>query len=399
MNVTTPSYGGPYTMTISDGTPVTLSNILIGEVWLCAGQSNMEMPMIGFRGQPVSGSNMAILKSKNPNIRLLTVPRKSKAEPQDNFEGAWVEAMPQNVAQFSATGYFFGRLLNEMLDIPVGLICVSYGGSCVQAWMSKEIAVPFEDKMIPKKDEEIKVPNRTPTALFNGMLHPVIGYTLKGAIWYQGETNYIEPDQYLEMFPKMVEEWRTLWGCGEFPFYYAQIAPFDYTVFRTNEIVEKHNSAYLRDAQRKAMEVIPNSGMAVLLDTGEKECIHPKNKEAAGTRLALWALADTYGMSGFSWKSPSFKEMSVEGAVVTVSFNDAEEGITSYGKEVTQFEVAGEDKRFYPAQVQMRTKSLLLSSPRVKKPVAVRYAFKDYVEAQLFNNAGLPLSSFRTDNW
>lgn len=398
-NVETPSYGGPYEVTVSESNTITLKNVLIGEVWLCAGQSNMEMPMKGFRGQSVAGANMAILKSKSSNIRLIDVPRKSTAELQTDFEGEWKEATPETVANFSATGYFFGRLVNEMLDIPIGLISVNYGGSCVQAWMSKETAVPFEDRGIPKKDEDIGDPNRTPTALFNGMLNPVIGYGLKGAIYYQGETNFQEPDKYLELFPTMVAEWRALWNCGEFPFYYAQIAPFDYTVFLWEKINKKDNSAYLRDAQRKAMEIIPSSGMAVLLDCGEKDNIHPRNKEAAGTRLALWALAETYGLKGFSYKNPTVNEISIDGSVVTVSFNDAEEGITSYGKEVTLFEVAGENKRFYPAKVKVRTKSLLISSPEVKKPVAVRYAFKDYVKAELFNNFGLPLSSFRTDDW
>lgn len=398
-NLQTPSYGGPYEITVVETDTVTLSNVLIGEVWLCGGQSNMEMPIKGFRGQPVAGANMTILKSKNSNIRLITVPRKSTADLQTDFVGEWIEASPETVADFSATGYFFGRLINEMLDVPIGLISVNYGGSCVQAWMSKETTVSFEDKEIPKKDEDIKVPNRTPAALFNGMLNPVIGYGIKGAIWYQGETNYQEPDRYLELFPKMVAEWRSLWNCGEFPFYYTQIAPFDYTAFRTDKINEKDNSAFLRDAQRKAMDVIPNSGMVVLLDVGEEKSIHPVNKEVVGDRLAFWALSKTYNFKGISYKSPSVNEISINGSVVTVSFNDAEEGITSYGKEVTLFEVAGENKRFYPAQVQMRTKSLLLSSPMVSKPVAVRYAFKDFVTGELFNNFGLPLSSFRTDDW
>ena len=399
VNVETPAHGGPYDITVVETNTITLKNVLIGEVWLCAGQSNMEMPMKGFRGQPVAGANLVILKAKNPNIRFIDVPRKSTIHAQSDFEGHWKEATPETVADFSATGYFFGRLVNEMLDVPIGLISVNYGGSCVQAWMSNETAEPFQNTEIPKKDEEIKVPNRTPTTLYYGMLNPVIGYGIKGAIYYQGETNYQEADKYLELFPKMVAEWRTLWNCGEFPFYYAQIAPFDYTVFRWDKINPKDNSAYLRDAQRKAMQVIPNSGMAVLLDCGEKSNIHPKKKEEVGTRLALWALAKTYGLTGFSYKSPSVNEISVDGSVVTVSFNDAEEGITSYGKEVTLFEVAGENKRFYPAQVQMRTKSLLVSSPMVPKPVAVRYAFKDYLEAELFNNFGLPIASFRTDDW
>ncbi len=397
--VKTPEAGGPYEVTISDGKTITLKNVMIGEVWLCTGQSNMEMPMKGFMGQPVEGSNMDILKSKNENIRMISIPRSSKTEPQDNFEGHWKEAYPATVSNFSATGYYFGRLLQEMIDVPVGLINVSFGGSCIQAWMSKETSVEFEGKKVPEKGDSIPEVNRTPTVLFNGMLHPVIGYGIKGCIWYQGETNYIEPDKYEELLPTMVNEWRTLWGQGEFPFYYAQIAPFDYSVFKPLEDQEeKYNSAYLRDAQRKAEAKIPNSGMVVLLDIGEETSIHPMKKQIGGERLAMYALADTYKMEGFGYKSPSFNAMSVDGSNVVVSFNHTN-GLTSYGKEIKGFEIAGEDKRFYPATVFLRSKSVVLSSPRVKKPVAVRYAFKDFVVAELFGTDGLPVSSFRTDEW
>ncbi len=397
--IETTSAGGPYELTVSDGTAVTLKNILLGEVWLCTGQSNMEMPMKGFLGQPIVNSNMDIVKSSNNQLRLLTVPRSSKAEPQDNFEASWQIANPESVCEFSATAYYFGRLLQEMLQVPVGLINVSYGGSCIEAWMSKNTSTPFEDTPIPKKDEEIKVKNRTPTVLFNGMLHPVIGYTIKGCIWYQGETNYIEPDKYEELFPAMVNEWRTLWGQGNFPFYYAQIAPFDYSVFTPTEFHEKYNSAYLRDAQRKSEAKIPNSGMAVLMDIGEETSIHPMHKKPGGERLALWALGETYGMKGFGYKSPTFNGMEVNGSNAVVSFNNVEYGLTSYGKEIKGFEIAGEDKHFYPATVYLRRKSVILSSPNVNKPVAVRYAFKDFIVGDLFGGDGLPVSSFRTDSW
>lgn len=396
--VETPSYGGPYKMTVSDGHPKIIKNVLIGEVWLCAGQSNMEMPMKGFLGQPVLNSNMDILKSKNKNIHLIRIPRCSKTVPQDNFNASWTEANPESVSEFSATGYYFGRLLNQMIDIPVGLIQVSYGGSCIQAWMSKNTSVAFEDKKVPEPGDSIKEPNRTPTALFNGMLHPVIGYTIKGCVWYQGETNYEEPDRYETLFPTMVKEWRSLWGQGDFPFYYSQIAPFDYSVFKKMN-PEKNNSAYIRDAQRKSATVIPNSAMAVMMDIGEKDCIHPMHKQISGERLALLVLGDTYGMKGFAYKSPAFKEMSVKGNSVTVSFDNAEDGLTTFGKPLTQFEIAGKDKVFYPADAFLRRKSVLLSSPRVAEPVAVRYAFQDYVVGELFGTNGLPVSSFRTDDW
>lgn len=397
--ISTPIAGGPYTIVISDGKKVTLSNVLIGEVWLCSGQSNMEMPVKGYMGQPVSGSNETILKSKNKNIRFITIPRSGQTEPQKNFEGQWQEASPETVAEYSATGYYFGQLLNEILDVPVGLINVSYGGSCIQAWMSKNTSRPFEDITIPEPGDSIKVPNRTPTALFNGMLHPVIGYGIKGCIWYQGETNYKEPDIYPQLFATMVEEWRTLWNIGEFPFYYVQIAPFHYTQFTPDENIEKNNSAYLREAQAKAMHMIPNCGMAVIMDTGEKNCIHPKNKKVAGHRLAYWALAKTYDIKGFGYASPAYKAIEIKDSAIIISFEHVENGLTSFGKELTTFEIAGADKKFYPARSTLRRKSVIVTSPEVKKPEAVRYAFKDFVVGELFGTNGLPVSSFRTDDW
>jgi sialate O-acetylesterase len=396
----TPEAGGPYEISISDEQEIILKNVLIGEVWLCAGQSNMEMPMKGFMGQPVLGSNDDILRSSNPNIRFISVPRSCKTIPQDDFEGQWLKAEPKTVTNFSATAYYFGRLLNEILDIPVGMVEVSYGGSCVEAWMSKETSGPFEEADIPGPTDSIGIFNRTPTALFNGMLSPVIGFGIKGAIWYQGETNHINPDEYLERFPAMVKEWRSLWQIGDFPFYYAQIAPFDYSGNKTKEEhLEKYNSAYLRESQLKALDEIPNSGMAVLLDAGLEDNIHPDNKEVAGSRLAYIALGKTYGIEGIGYTSPTLRAIEIVGSIVIVSFNNVPNGITSFNKEITLFEIAGEDREFYPAQVILRRKSVVLSSPDVANPVAVRYAFKDYVEGELFSTEGLPVPSFRTDDW
>jgi len=397
--VETPVAGGPYEIDVSDGTPQTLKNVLIGEVWLCSGQSNMEMPMKGFPGQPVLHSNMDILKSTNDNLRLISVPRTSKTVPQDNFKGEWEKANPESVSNFSATAYYYGRLLQQLLDVPVGLIDVSFGGSCIQAWMSKNTSVSFEDKKVPEADDTIKVPNRTPIVLFNGMLHPVIGYGIKGCIWYQGETNYIESNRYEELFPTMVKEWRSLWGEGDFPFYYMQIAPFDYSVFTPTEFHEKYNSAYLRDAQRKSIDKIPNCDMAVLMDIGEKENIHPTNKQVGGERLAVLALAETYGMEGFVSKSPLYSDLEIQGSTVVVSFNNVKNGLTSFEKKLNNFEIAGKDKHFYPANAVLLRKSVLVSSPNVTEPVAVRYAFKNFVVGDLFGTAGLPVSSFRTDDW
>ncbi len=397
----TPVAGGPYTITVSDAKETkSIKNILIGEVWLCSGQSNMEMPLKGFPGQAVYKGNELIVHSTNKQIRFITIPRATVLTPNEDFEGKWDTAGPQTTGNFSATAWYFGSLLQEVLNVPVGLIHVSYGGSSMEAWMNQEMLKDFGNVKIPTTKEELaKDPNRVPTTLFNGMLSPVIGYGIKGCIWYQGESNYERAGQYKDLMKKMVSSWRGLWGQGDFPFYYAQIAPFNYAQFHLKDNKEEYNSAYLREAQLKASNEIPNSGMAVLMDIGEENNIHPIHKEAGGTRLGYLALTKTYGITGFEFESPEFKALEIKDNTVTVSFDKAPNGITSNGKEVTGFQIAGEDKVFYPAKAEVRRKSVVLTSDKVIKPVAVRYLFKDFAEAQIFSTGGLPVSSFRTDNW
>lgn len=400
VKISTPVYGGPYTVSISDGNTIKLENVLIGEVWLCTGQSNMEIPMKGYKSQPISGSVDAILRSANSNIHIYTVPRSSVTEAQENSKPSeWHVALPEFVANFSATGYYFGRLLNDILHIPIGLISDCYGGSSAEAWMDAEGLKDFPEIKIPAKTDSIKAVSRTPTTLFNGMLNPVIGYGIKGCIWYQGESNYERPDQYEKLFPAMVKRWRELWQQDDFPFYYVQIAPYDYTQLPPYNSGGKYNSAYLRDAQRKSLNIIPNSGMAVLLDVGDQATIHPSRKEPAGTRLAYLALAQTYGITGFDYASPLYKTMTIEGNRATIRFEHAENGLTAYNKPLQYFEIAGKDKRFYPAQAAISGSTIVVSSPLVKEPVAVRYAFNDFVTGDLFGTNGLPVSSFRTDDW
>ena len=397
----TPSFGGPFTIEVSEGKEkVIVKNVLIGEVWLCSGQSNMEMPLKGFQGQPVKNGNEIIVKSTNKNIRLITVPRAAGLEPLADFEGKWESASPKSTANFSATAWYFGSLLQEVLQVPVGLIHVSYGGSSMEAWMNQEMLKDFASAKIPTTKEELtKDANRVPTTLFNGMLSPVIGYGIKGCIWYQGESNYERALEYTALMKKMVSSWRGLWKQGDFPFYYAQIAPFNYAQFHPKDNLEKYNSAYLREAQLKASAAISNSGMAVLMDVGEENNIHPIDKEKGGNRLAFQALAKTYGIEGFEFESPKFKAMEIKDGSVTVSFDNVENGITAYDATVTGFELAGEDKIFYPAKTVVRRKSVVLSSDKVAKPIAIRYLFKDFAKAELFSGGGLPISSFRTDEW
>ncbi|RZK16017.1 MAG: sialate O-acetylesterase [Hymenobacter sp.] len=389
-----------YTLSISgDGPAIQLKNVLVGEVWLCGGQSNMEMPMKGFKGQPVLGSNEAILHSKNDQLRLYTVPRSSVTEPQENSKPSpWRVAEPEAVSNFSATAYYFGRLLQEQLHVPVGLLHCSYSGSFIEAWMNAENLRQFAGVKIPAKGDTIKLVSRTATTLYNGMLHPIEGYGIKGAIWYQGESNYDNPDEYANRLATLVKQWRTQWGEGEFPFYYAQIAPFDYTRTSKNK-GGKYNSAFLRDAQRKAQDQIPNSAMAVLLDVGEETSIHPMRKEPGGTRLALLALANTYAMKGFGAVSPAYESLTVKDNTAVVRFRNAPMGMTTFGQELTGFEVAGADQKFYPAKATIAGSVINVSAAEVKTPVAVRYAFQDFTRATLFSNEGLPVSSFRTDEW
>jgi sialate O-acetylesterase len=400
VKVTTPSAGGPYEIEFNDGEKLVLTDILIGEVWFCGGQSNMEMPMKGFKSQPIIGSNEVILKSSNKNIRLYTVPRSSITEKQDNSKASpWKLAAPETVSNFSATAYYFGSLLSEILNVPIGIINDSYGGSTIEAWMSPEDLKPFTEIKIPSKEDSIKEVSRTPTTLYNGMLYPVIGYGIKGAIWYQGESNYDRPDRYEDLFPAMVASWRKNWDNGEFPFYYAQIAPYNYNFSSLAKGSKNNNSAYLRDAQRKSLTKIPNSGMAVLMDIGEERSIHPANKKQGGERLAYLALAQTYGIKGFGFASPAYESLTIEKNTAVIKFQNVPNGLTSFGKELSLFEVAGADQKFYPAKASIKGSSINVSATEVKVPVAVRYAFKDFVIGDLFGNDGLPVSSFRTDNW
>ncbi|MDR3296713.1 MAG: sialate O-acetylesterase [Prevotellaceae bacterium] len=407
LKVATGKAGGPYEVAISgDGAGLTLTNVMLGEVWLCTGQSNMEMPMKGFRNQPIAGSNGDILRSRNSAIRLITAPRASTPDVKSDFArtAQWHEAAPEAVASFSATAYHFGKLLHDMLGVPVGLVCVSYGGSSAEAWMTKNMLADFPEIAINTDSASIKKNvSRTPTTLYNGMLNPVVGFGIRGCIWYQGESNYERADQYERLFPAMVAGWRKLWGLGDFPFYYAQIAPYDYDFYaKPDQHGGKFNSAFLRDAQRKAQAAIPSSGMAVLMDIGEERCIHPANKPITGERLALLALSRTYGVKGMAATSPAFKELRVDNdSTATIVFDSCPMGLTSYGKKLTQFEVAGADKKFHPASAKISSRQpwVTLSCPAAGRPVAVRYAFKDFVVGELFSTEGLPVSSFRTDDW
>jgi len=395
----TPQAGGPYFIAFSEGNDsFTLHDVWVGEVWLCSGQSNMEMPMKGFKNQPVEGSNMDILKSKNSQLRLFTVKRHSTLAAQEDVEGEWQTANPVSVSEFSATAYYFGRLLQEILKVPVGLICSSWGGSPIESWMDRGMLQPFPGIKLPQTEEDIKEKNRTPTTLFNGMIAPLVGFAIKGVIWYQGESNYDRYTSYADLLLAMVNGWRTKWNKGVFPFYYCQIAPYDYRLI-TPHGEEVFNSAYLREAQLKAESRIENSGMAVLLDAGLEKGIHPPKKQIAGERLALLAFAKTYRINGIVSDSPVYKDMTIKGDTAILSFDRAEMWLTAPKGDLKNFKMAGLDKKFYPADAWINRSKVYVRSKAVKHPVAVRYAFENYVEGDLYGTEGLPVSSFRTDDW
>ena len=400
VKVKTPEAGGPYDITIAEQSshhsPLTthLSNILIGEVWICSGQSNMEMQMKGFKQQPVEGTTEELLRCRDSQLRLFTVKRHASLTPVDSVTGHWDEANSASVRDFSATAYYFGKALRSTLGVPIGLICTSWGGSACEAWMQADWlkAFPKVNQHVTQQDVD-KLKQRCPTALYNGQLKPLIGYTMKGAIWYQGEDNIPRYDYYAPLMARMVQGWRDDWKQGEFPFYYCQIAPYDYS------LIGWKDSQLLREQQLKAEALIPNARMAVLMDAGLEYGIHPRKKRQAGERLALLALSNTYEIKGL----PDFavyKEMTIQNDTCIISFDRSKEWVYfEHGTTSPNFEVAGQDRIFHPAsKVWVSRNRVYVKSDQVSQPAAVRYAWRDWVEGDLMHD-GLPVSSFRTDNW
>nr|WP_294894502.1 sialate O-acetylesterase [uncultured Pedobacter sp.] len=391
LKVKTPKAGGPYNISISDGKTIKINDVLIGEVWLCSGQSNMEMPVKGFRNQPVLGSAEAIALSSNPQIRLFSVSRNKSLQPLDDVNTNWKYCEPENVANYSATAYFFGLMLQKSLKVPIGLIQTSWGGTRIEPWVSEMGIKNFDFVKLPNRDTTGEFSQQTPTVLFNAMVNPLVGYGIRGAIWYQGESNKNDPKTYEKLLPGLIQNWRNLWNIGDFPFYYMQIAPYVYG--------KGVNSAFLREAQLKASTVLPNVGMASILDIGQKETIHPSHKKIGADRLALLALEKTYRVKGIQAGNPTFKEMTISNGIAKLKFDNAPLGLNSADQTSSNFEIAGADHKFYPAKAIITKEGVSVSSSSVKEPVAVRYAFKDFVVGDLFGSNGFPVSSFRTDDW
>jgi sialate O-acetylesterase len=391
--------GGPYSLTLAGKDTVTLADVLLGEVWLCSGQSNMEWPV-----KSADSARREIAASANDMIRHIKVPRTAALQPRREIgqPAEWKVCGPATVADFTAVGYFFARELQQRLGVPVGLVNSSWGGTHVETWTSGDafFAQPeFADlkARYPSVDTPIKAPNAYATLLYNGMIHPIVGFAIRGAIWYQGESNAARAEQYQRSFPLMITDWRSRWK-EDFPFYFVQLT--HYQASKGDSQNGGSTWAELREAQTGTLK-LPNTGMAVIIDIGNSADIHPRNKQDVGKRLALQALARTYGLP-MPHASPMVDKVSFEGGMASVTWTNTYEGMVvknRYG-HVNGFEVAGEDRRFHYARAWMENGRVMVTSDKVARPVALRYGWSDDpADLNLFNSAGLPANPFRTDSW
>lgn len=415
--IRTPAPGGPYRVLVSGDNRLLLENVLLGEVWLASGQSNMEWPLAR-----TDNAAAEIARADLDEIRLFTVPNNTAAEPLEDCNGRWVVCSQETARSFSAVAYHFGRRLHNELMVPVGLIAADWGGTPAQAWTSPEALADFPAhaeglellRLLREEPERLEAEYRealarweaegdddaprperrainqhTPGALFNGMIAPVHPYAIRGVIWYQGESNRGRAHEYRALFPAMISDWRARWE-SDFPFYFVQIAPYTYQG-------DEGQTAELREAQLMAM-ALPNTGMVVTMDIGDPSDIHPTNKRDVGERLARWALHHDYGRFDIVFSGPLYKGFTVEGSRAVVTFDHAD-GLHAAGGTPIGFEIAGNDRVWHEAEASIDGKTIVLSAPGVEEPVALRYAWDDDVETNLFNAAGLPASPFRTDDW
>lgn len=420
--------GGPLTLTVNGRNEITRTNVLVGEVWICSGQSNMEWRMTQ-SFEPAED----IKNSKNKEIRLFTVPKLKANEPVLDVKSAWVLCEPDEVEDFSAVAYYFGRELQEELDVPIGLIHTSWGGSPAEVWMrhetladnalyKAEILDVFPDQLkwyeaevakwekekadLEKEGKKISRGRPwgiwKPSELYNGMIAPLIPFSIRGAIWYQGESNAGRAHQYRTLFPDMISNWRQDFGQGDFPFLLVQLAPWDRNQKRDLSEITKEPTesdwAELREAQLLSTKVLPNVGMAVITDVGDKDDIHPAKKQPVGERLARAAQGIAYHEKG-AHSGPIFSGMQIQGGKVILSFDHVGRGLVAKDGELKGFAIAGRDRKFVWANAEIKNDQVIVSSEDVPQPVAVRYGWADYPAVNLFNKEGLPASPFRTDNF
>ena len=391
-------YGGPYKMTVKGKNLRTIENIMIGEVWVCSGQSNMEWKVVNTKN-----AEAEIAAANYPDIRLFTVKKRIAKVPQDNLEeGEWLVCSPKSVPDFSSVGYFFGKNLYEHLKVPIGLIHTSWGGTVAETWMSPEAITADPDfaSMLDKlKETELNTqkpnPNQFPTLLYNGMLNPIIPYGIKGAIWYQGESNASRAQQYKRVFPNMIKDWRTKWNQGSFPFLFVQLANFQKPAAEPGE----SDWAELREAQTQTLS-LEHTGMATIIDVGEANDIHPKDKQTVGYRLSLAARKAAYG-EDLVYTGPTYKEMKVDGNKILITFSNVGKGLKSNNKYgyVNGFTVAQKDGAFKWAKANIINQNTIeVSSLAVANPADVRYGWANNPDdLNLYNEEGLPANPFRTD--
>lgn len=425
--------GGPHTLKVTGKNSITVSDLLIGEVWICSGQSNMQWKLKDtLEADPVIGA------AADEQLRLLTVPRVAKDEPQTSADGKWEVSSPTTVPEFSAVGYYFGKQLRDVLKVPVGLINTSFGGTPSEAWTSRQKlesipelksgildvhkqAVEAYPMALAQYKEELGKwqaeadkakaegkpapqalrgpvdpatnPQR-PTGLFNAMINPIIPYAIRGAIWYQGESNAERAQQYGILFPAMIQDWRERWGQGDFPFLFVQLAPY------TRIVKEPGDShwAELREAQRLTTTKLPQTAMAVITDVGEELDIHPRRKREVGERLAIAARKLSYG-ENIVHSGPTFKEIKIEGNKAILSFDNIGTGLVAKDGPLTGFTIAGEDAKFHIANAEIAGDTVIVSCPEVEKPIAVRFGWANFPVVNFWNKEGLPASPFRTDSF
>ena len=386
--IKTPIAGGPYSITINGSNKIILDDVLIGEVWLCSGQSNMEMNYNWGIKQYTTDVNDA----GNKSIRLFHIPRLSAAYPQDDTKGSWIVCNPDDIKDFSLAGYFFGQKLQQILAAPVGLIEATWGGTPAEVWTPKEAIE--NDAVIKKVADSLKEtpwgPVRT-AATYNAMIYPITNYNIAGAIWYQGEANVDNASTYEELFSTMIKAWRKAWN-KDYPFYFVQIASFA-------GYGDNISGALLKEAQTKTLAV-PNTGMVVIDDyVTDINDIHPKDKKDVGHRLAYLALSNIYGKKNVVYKLPMFNSMEIKSSKIKINFTNAEKGLIKKGDTLKGFYIAGANKIFMPAVARINGNTVILYNSKIKDPVAVRFDFTNASLPTLFNKEGMPVNLFRTDDW
>jgi sialate O-acetylesterase len=411
--------GGPDVFTItSKAGAIQFTNVLVGDVWVCSGQSNMEWPM-SRSFEP----DADIASATNAQIRVFKVEKNRMESPTTIIKSSWELCSPESIRGFSAVGYYFGRDLQQARKTPIGLIGTYWGGTPAEAWMSREsleinprytkeilepypaaenkwrqAAAAFEKEKAEAEQAGTKFEKRAPwrpwggSELYNGMIAPLIPYAIKGAIWYQGESNAGRADQYRTLFPDMIRCWRRDWGQGDFTFLAVQLAPF----MKIQDQPQESNWAELREAQWLATKVLPNVGMAVITDVGDPADIHPAKKLPVGARLALGARGIAYGEK-IEFSGPVYRSLEVKGSQAILHFNHVGKGLEAGDGDLKGFAICGEDRKFVWAKAEIAGDTVVVSSPEVARPVAVRYGWADYPVVNLWNRSGLPASPFRTD--